>query len=140
MHKKSMRVVGILAVAAMSLSMLAACGPKDSDSSKSADPGASQSVQGSISEGLLDGSASGSQDEVVIQNPQVDASSDSSETADQGDVSVTPDQGDVSGDVSGEEAQGDVSETPDQGDVSVEASQPNASQSADQANTETANG
>lgn len=136
MHKKSMRVVGILAVAAMSLSMLAACGPKDSDSSKSADPGASQSVQGSISEGLLDGSASGSQDEVVIQNPQVDASSDSSETADQGDVSVTPDQGDVSG----EEAQGDVSETPDQGDVSVEASQPNASQFADQANTETANG
>ena len=136
MHKKSMRVVGILAVAAMSLSMLAACGPKDSDSSKSVDPGASQSVQGSISEGLLDGSASGSQDEVVIQNSQVDASSDSSETADQGDVSVTPDQGDVSG----EEAQGDVSETPDQGDVSVEASQPNASQSADQANTETANG
>lgn len=136
MHKKSMRVVGILAVAAMSLSMLAACGPKDSDSSKSADPGASQSVQGSISEGLLDGSASGSQDEVVIQNPQVDASSDSSETADQGDVSVTPDQGDVSG----EEAQGDVSEAPDQGDVSVEASQPNAAQSADQANAETANG
>lgn len=127
MHKKSMRVVGILAVAAMSLSMLAACGPKDSDSSKSADPGASQSVQGSISEGLLDGSASGSQDEVVIQNPQVDASSDSSETADQGDVS-------------GEEAQGDVSEAPDQGDVSVEASQPNAAQSADQANAETANG
>lgn len=136
MHKKSMRVVGILAVATMSLSMLAACGPKDSDSSKSADPGASQSVQGSISEDLLDGSASGSQDEVVIQNPQVDASSDSSETADQGDVSVTPNQGDVSG----EEAQGDVSEAPDQGDVSVEASQPNAAQSADQANTETANG
>lgn len=136
MHKKSMRVVGILAVAAMSLSMLAACGPKDSDSSKSADPGASQSVQGSISEGLLDGSTSGSQDEVVIQNPQVDASSDSSETDDQGDVSVTPDQGDMSG----EEAQGDVSEAPDQGDVSVEASQPNAAQPADQANAETANG
>lgn len=119
MSKKPVKVLGIAAVAALSLAVMAGCTPKDADPAESSEPAASQSIETQNP----DESVVETPDESVVEDPDksvneetpaVDEEAPTENTHVEGE-GETPDA-DTSADTSAE------TEVPTESEESVEAS------------------